>query len=69
MGKVEVFTRLGQRVINMGDKLRWDVQLPAELANVGDSGGSNPRVPQFNLPTIAEGKALVRKIIRGHGLQ
>ena len=56
-------------LIGPGGELSGDVELPAQLPHIGDPGGPDQAVAQFDLPARSEGKTLRGQVRRRQGLQ
>ncbi len=53
----------------MAGELGRHVELPAELADIGQAAGAQPRMAEVDLAAGGEGEALVREILRRQALQ
>ena len=58
---------LHQRVIDTGEGIHRHVQLPAQLADIGDAQGADRRAGDHELAVLAERECSIADIALGHG--
>ncbi len=63
VAEAEAFAGRDDRVVDRGREFRGHIELPAELAHIGDAGRAHARIAEVDLARRAEEKGRIREIL------